>query len=933
MSIFDKNRVLVSVPMQMILVIVTFAIMGVFSFLFVSSIERGHLIRDAENALALSEHEITTILLEAENFFNGYAEALHDLVKDSASREEVVSFLANTSSGITENNDEYLSGLFGLRGFFHLWGGMYISGSGRVLPEELVPQEFIWYKAAVEKDGETAVVGPYKDYLTGESVLAFSRFLFDDDGDPLGVVCVGLELKNIYKYAVDISPAESSYGLLLNDKLEILAHPGDDLIGMELRDTASGMAYLSDMLINGLNVYEYKVKNYRNEDVIVFVRTIKYGWRLGVVIPVNEYYRSVNDMAVFLGLLGGILAALLCFMLYRISQAKKKSDLRIQQKNNFLAAMSHEIRTPLNAILGITDIQMHGSTGTNAPYLNANESFIKINNYGNLLLGIIDDILDLSNIEAGKLEVMPIKYEVASLINDVVQLTSLRYENSVPKFKVEINENIPSVLIGDELRIKQILNNLLSNAFKYTEQGTVTLSINMELVSRGGVALVMLVLQVSDTGQGMTSKQINKLFDEQTRINMAANRTTGGMGFGLTITRNLLSLMQGKIDIKSEVDKGTIVTVRIPQRTGGVGISGIIGKEFVENLRFFKLGDAVQIKKVQILYEYMPYGSVLIVDDVESNLYVAKGLMSPYGLKIETAVSGYEALDKIKDGNTYDIVFMDHMMPKMDGIETVKKLREMGYSKPIVALTANALAGHEEMFMKNGFDGFIAKPIDIRQLDFLLNKLIRDKQSVEVLEAAARSKSKLEEKQAAIITATQIEPELAMFFARDAEKACAALETIVHNNFHTESDIQLYVVNVHAMKSALANIGKAELSSAALKLEHAGREKDIDFMTAETHKFLDDLRDVIKEVKPKDEDEDIEDSKEALVFLREKLAIIKEACFVFDKKTVKNTLNELKEKSWSRKTKELMNSIADHLLHSEFDEVAAIADSYIKTID
>ncbi len=931
MSIFDKNRALVSVPMQMILVIVTFAIMGVFSFIFVSNIERGHLIKDAENALAISEHEITTILLEAENFFNGYSEALHDMVINSASSEEVVSFLTHTSSGITNNDNEYLAGLFGVRGFFHLWGGMYISGSGRVLPEELVPQEFIWYKAAVEKNGETAVVGPYKDYLTGESVVAFSRFLFDDDGDPLGVVCVGLELKNIYKYAVDINLTESSYGLLLSNNLELLAHPGSDLIGMKLRDTASGMASLSDILEHGLNVYEYKVKNYRNEDVIVFVRTIKYGWRLGVVIPVNEYYRSVNDMAVFLSLLGGILAALLCFMLYRIAQAKKKSDLRIQQKNNFLAAMSHEIRTPLNAILGITDISMQ--SGTSVPYANASESFIKINNYGNLLLGIIDDILDLSNIEAGKLELMPIKYEVASLINDVVQLTSLRYESNAPKFKVEINENIPAVLVGDELRIKQILNNLLSNAFKYTEQGTVTLSLDMELVSRGGVALVMLVLQVSDTGQGMTSKQINKLFDEQTRINMAANRTSGGMGFGLTITRNLVSLMQGKMDIKSEVDKGTSVTVRIPQRTGGIGISGIIGKEFVENLRLFKLGDAVQIKKVQILYEYMPYGSVLIVDDVESNLYVAKGLMAPYGLKIETAVSGYEALDKIKNGNTYDIVFMDHMMPKMDGIETVKKLREMGYSKPIVALTANALAGHEEMFMKSGFDGFIAKPIDIRQLDFLLNKLIRDKQSVEVLEAAARTKSKLEEKLAAVTTAPQIEPELAMFFARDAEKACTALETIVRNNFHTESDIQLYVVNVHAMKSALANIGKTELSAAALKLEHAGREKDIDIMTAETHKFLDDLRDVIKEVKPKDEEEDIEDSKEALVFLREKLAIIKEACFVFDKKTVKNTLNELKEKSWSKKTKELMNSIADHLLHSEFDEVADIADSYIQTID
>jgi CheY-like chemotaxis protein len=434
----------------------------------------------------------------------------------------------------------------------------------------------------------------------------------------------------------------------------------------------------------------------------------------------------------------------------------------------------------------------------------------------------------------------------------------------------------------------------------------------------------------------MTAEQVNNMFDDYNRFDMEANRTTEGAGLGMTITRNLLDLMHGKINIKSAVGEGTTITLRIPQRTDGIGISGIIGKELAESLRQFKLGNVVQIKKAQITHEHMPYGSVLIVDDVETNLYVAKGLMVPYGLNIDLATSGYEAIDKIKQGSSYDIIFMDHMMPKLDGIETTKIIRDSGYTQPIVALTANALAGQAEVFLKNGFDGFISKPIDIRQLNIHLNKLIRDKQPAEVIAAAAREKDNFDKTKApaAAQPSQQVDSQLAAIFTRDAEKAIGILESLLQKNFQSESDIQLYVINVHAMKSALANVGKTELSATALRLEQAGREKDLNVISAETHKFLDSLHLVINDLKPKDEEEeDVEDTKEALVFLREKLIVIKDACTEFDKKKVKNTLNELKEKTWSAKTRELMNSIADHLLHSEFDEVANLAEGYIRSIE
>jgi len=922
-SIFDKKRALSSVYSQMLVVIIAFAIMCTASFFFVRSIENRHLINDAENALAFAEKEINASFLEPETFLSGFSETIRSMIIHGASSEMIRSYIVDVTSFMLSDK-EHISGFLGLYGFIN---GEYMSGRSWDLPEGYIPQERPWYKGAVEAGGKIALSDPYVDAVTGEYIFTFSRYLLDDKGVPLGVACLDIELSRIFNHAVNLNLTNDSYGILLNSDLEIIAHPVRSIIG-ESFETDFGLLDLEEDLRRGKNIYERRVKNYMDEDSIAFFVMQKFGWRMGIIIPVNEYYSNVHNMAAFLIVLGSLLAALLCIMLYRIALAKNKSDLKTQQKSNFLATMSHEIRTPLNAIMGITEIQMQNAAHPPA----ISEAFIKINNSGNLLLSIINDILDLSKIEAGKLELSPVRYEVASLINDIAQLNSIRYESKPIEFKLEIDENIPSILVGDELRIKQILNNILSNAFKYTERGEVTLAVNAECVGRGGGAvLVTLIFQISDTGQGMTSEQINKLFDENTRFNMEANRTTEGAGLGMTITRNLVDLMYGKIHVKSAVGEGTTVTIRLPQKTDGAGIRGVIGKELAENLRRFKLGNVVQMKKAQVTHEHMPYGRVLIVDDVETNLYVAKGLLAPYGLKIDLATSGFEAIDKIKAGNIYDVVFMDHMMPKMDGIETTKLIREMGYNRPIVALTANAIAGQAEMFLKNGFDGFVSKPIDIRQLNVSLNRLIRDKQPSEVVEAAHREKAELDKKQAASSVQQRVDSDLAEIFARDAEKAAAVLKTVLEKNFRDENDTQMYIINVHAMKSALANVGETELSSTAFRLEQAGREKDINVMISETQIFLNELRKVIQKIRPEDDGSEAgEDTEETLAFLREKLAVIKDACTAFDKKTAKNALNELKEKTWSQKSKELLNKIAEHLLHSEFDNAAIIAEEYIK---
>jgi len=907
----------------MFIIVIAFLIMGVSSFFFVSRIENKHLIKESEMALAFTEAEIAANLLEPETFLGGYSETIHSMLLRGETAETLTAYMESVTDYFF-GYKEAMTGLVTTHGYFFTWGGKYINARNKNIPEDFSPEDQVWFQKSIDAKGKIIISKPYKDLITDNFILTFSRYITDNDDNPLAIICLDIELSRIFKYAVSINLTESSYGVLINDELIIIAHPAKYFIGEKLKNINSGISTFAHELEFGRKITEQRMRNYMYEDSVVYFIKIKYDWFLGIVIPVNEYYKSVKHMAAFLVIIGLILAWALCTMLYYLAQAKLKSDIRNQQKSSFLATMSHEIRTPLNAILGITEMQMQNSTLPTS----ASEAFLKINSSGNLLLNIINDILDLSKIEAGKLELAPIKYEVARLINDIIQLNYIRYVSKPIDFIIKIDENIPAFLIGDDLRIKQVLNNLLSNAFKYTEKGEVTLSVGVEYIGRGGTVLVSLIFEVKDTGQGMSAEQVNKLFDEYTRFNMEANRTTEGAGLGMTITRNLVDLMYGKLTVKSAVGAGTTFTVKLPQRTDGKGISGVIGKETAEKLSQFKQTNSIQLKKTQLIHEYMPYGSVLIVDDVETNLYVAKGLMIPYGLKIEVATSGFEAIQKIKDGASYDIVFMDHMMPKMDGIEATNQLRKMGYTKPIVALTANALTGQAEMFLSHGFDDFISKPIDIHQLNRTLNRLIRDKQTSETLEAAQKEKEEMINK-GQVQGFQQVDLQLAKIFARDAEKAVENIRKSIQKNLYDENDLQTYRINVHAMKSALANIGERELSSAANRLEQASREKNINVVLSETNDFLEKIDRVIKEIKKMEEKNELaEDSEESLALLKEKFIIIKEACQEMDKKTIKDLLFELREKAWSQKTNDFFNTMSEYLLHSDFDEISALIDNY-----
>ncbi|MDR0389388.1 MAG: response regulator [Spirochaetaceae bacterium] len=403
-------------------------------------------------------------------------------------------------------------------------------------------------------------------------------------------------------------------------------------------------------------------------------------------------------------------------------RAKEAAEAASKAKSAFLATMSHEIRTPLNAILGLSEIQLQNKLPDDT-----RSDLEKIYNSGSTLLGIINDILDISKIETGNFELIPVDYDTPSLINDTIQLNIVRIGSKPISFKLNIDDTLPARLSGDELRVKQVLNNILSNAFKYTRAGTVTLQLRWEKRDR----TALLIFTISDTGQGIRKEEIDQLFSEYRQLDMRANRKIEGTGLGLSITKQLVEMMGGSIAVESEYGKGSTFTVRLCQ---GIVEERPIGSEMAGKLMSFRLVETRRDRGRNLVRTRMPYGKVLVVDDVATNLDVARGLMLPYGLTIDCVLSGPEAIEKVRKAEVrYDAIFMDHMMPDMDGIEAARIIRndigtEYAKTVPIIALTANALVGNEELFLDAGFNAFIAKPIDIMRLDVILNQWVRDKQ-------------------------------------------------------------------------------------------------------------------------------------------------------------------------------------------------------------
>jgi CheY-like chemotaxis protein len=534
--------------------------------------------------------------------------------------------------------------------------------------------------------------------------------------------------------------------------------------------------------------------------------------------------------------------------------------------------MSHEMRTPLNAVIGLSELTLEAGGLSEEAGLNLE----KIYNAGATLLSTVNDILDISKIEAGKLELVLVEYDTPSLLNDAITQNIMRKGEKPIQFNLEIGENLPVRLYGDDLRIKQILNNLLSNAFKYTEEGTVTLSVNCE---RDGGS-VWMIASVSDTGKGIKAENIASLFSEYAQADTVTNRKIEGTGLGLSITRKIVEMMDGTISVESEYGKGSVFTVRLRQ---GFVTEAAIGAEMVKNLKGFRYSDNKRSQNLRLTRIRLPYARVLLVDDVATNLDVAKGMMKPYGMQIDCVNNGQDAINAIRDEEVrYNAIFMDHMMPGMDGIEAVRIIRkEIGteYSRtvPIIALTANALVGNEDLFLSNGFQALLPKPIEIERLDTVLRQWVRDKEFEKTLaehhinvdgemildirsgnerrNASNRRTGRDRRSLSMKIRGLDLEKGLERF-GGDGESYLQVLTSYAVNTqplLESIKDVNRdkladYAIIVHGIKGSSRGICAGAVGDKAQALETAAKDGDFDFVSAHNHAFIKETEKLVADI-------------------------------------------------------------------------------------
>ncbi|MCL1836133.1 MAG: ATP-binding protein [Treponema sp.] len=608
------------------------------------------------------------------------------------------------------------------------------------------------------------------------------------------------------------------------------------------------------------------------------------GWRIAIAAPLSEspLLTLRNDLlySALCFLLAGIVISILLSGIvsrpfYQIEEQNRHLEELNEQvmsaseaKSTFLARMSHEMRTPLNAIIGLSDLSLEGETLSEDDYINLE----RIYSAGETLLSLVNDILDISKIEAGKFELIPIEYDIPSLLNDTITQNIIRKGEKPIRFILDIDKNLPARLYGDDLRVRQIFNNLLSNAFKYTREGTVEMSIGC--VKTGDA--VWLTAAVKDTGIGIKSGNIGRLFENFVQLDTTSHRTIEGTGLGLSITKKMVEMMDGSISVESEFGKGSTFRVRLKQ---GFVSNAVIGEEVAESLKNFNYSDQRRRKYSRMSRVRMPYAKVLVVDDVTTNLDVARGMMKPYGMQVDCVTSGQEAITLIRAQDVqYSAIFMDHMMPEMDGIEATRIIREeigTEYAKtiPVIALTANAIVGNEQMFLEKGFQAFLSKPINVKRLDAALNEWVRDKEKEKLLDewqihpaserrARVDRRSKIDRRIFDDISQL-IDMEKGIERFGDEESFYSILRSFAVNTRPllevikraSRESMHEYAITVHGIKSSSRGICVEAVGSLAEALEKAAKEGNYDYIEANNAVFveaverlIDILNDMLAEV-------------------------------------------------------------------------------------
>ncbi len=666
----------------------------------------------------------------------------------------------------------------------------------------------------------------------------------------------------------------------------------------------------------GISIMKHSIRMIRDMKMKILIKDVttkeQIDWieQTDVEYMQGEYYSKVITSNELISIL-------------RVTEIARQDEQRAragsEAKSNFLANMSHEIRTPINAILGMNEMILRESR--NEAVLNYAKD---IANASRSLLSLINDVLDFSKIEAGNMEIVPVEYALSTLLNDLINMVIIKAEQKGIDFVVDVEEDLPELLYGDEMRIRQIVLNLLNNAVKYTDEGRVSFTVRGVFSSDHSVRLVF---DITDTGRGIKKEDQDELFKIFRRLDMQNNRTIEGTGLGLAIAHNLISLMDGNLQMTSEYGKGSSFVAVIPQQAVDLKPIGDFRMRHNE-------GEGRSRYHEKFI---APTAHILIVDDTPMNLTVIKSLLKKTRIHIDTALSGKECLE-LCAVTPYDIIFLDYRMPEMDGVTTLKIMREMSEhpneNTPIILLTANALAGAREQFLRAGFDDYMTKPIDGGKLEEMLVRYLPEEKVI------LQDNIDFEEQS----TDYEIIEKLEEYAGLDTDQGlsnCGSVEGYMEvvgiyleslankaaeiEKYYQEEDYENYTIQVHSLKSTSKVIGAMDISERAWELECAGDENKIDVIKAKTMDLLADYRTLgerLSELMPKEEsqdEEELNDIDDAM--LNDAYKTLLEFAMAMDYEDSVFVLDELRNYRVSKEEKERITAIHDAVERLDWDAV------------
>lgn len=788
-----------------------------------------------------SANQINSYLSTGIDIIRVASYTLDDMIREGKSLEEMHDFLVSQSVAseyITEGNSPAI---------YAVVDGVFLDGDDWVPVAGYVPQDRPWYVDAIANIGQVAVVDPYLDAKTNTMMLTLSKSLCDVKS----VAAMDISLRHLQIMTENlVVNANSDIVIVMDRKYQVIAHSDREEVG---KNYIMEEGTFGRELVDKLRSSDEKYFSFRFGDAeyIVYTMPVSNSWICLSVFDATATFAQLRRTFVLTIFVSLMVISILMFLMARYEKKNRLAQeynrkaesaaAASEAKSAFLSNMSHEIRTPINAVLGMNEMILRESREPNVIEYSEN-----IRTAGNTLLGLINDILDFSKIEAGKMEIVPVDYDLSSVFNDLVNMIHTRADAKGVSILLDFNPETPKLLFGDEIRVKQVITNILTNAVKYTEKGSVTFAVDFERILEEPDN-VLLCVSVKDTGIGIKPEDMKRLFAKFERIEEKRNRNVEGTGLGLVITLNLLEKMGSSLQVESTYGVGSTFSFKLRQRVNKWEPLG----DYKTSYQALLQGHKKYREKFTA-----PEALVLMVDDNPMNLTVFKSLIKQTQIQVDTANDGDEGLLLARE-KKYDIIFLDHMMPHKDGIETLHEMKAQAdgpnLATPVISLTANAISGAREQYIEAGFNDYLTKPIDAGKLENMLMAYLPAEKVREAgaEEVAVQEKLEIPERLVPLQGATWLNLEtgiknsgsvesylpLLKIFYESVEETAAAIE-----GFYAERNLKDYTIKVHALKSSARIIGARDFGEEAQLLENAGKAGNMDYIRTHHETFLETYR-------------------------------------------------------------------------------------------